>query len=147
METGGDGIKFPRVAQSRKYKEIQVKGSECEAGEDKAHLSGLNLGIGGDERIPRVAQASVDTSDEVNTLIAKTINKNQSVSDHYKRNANLSEALLECEKKIIVLNVEKIKNEYFKELTRCEEIDLQKFDLAEAIVLELIEKWLESEKD
>ena len=51
----------------------------------------------------------MDTSDEVNTLIAKTINKNQSVSDHYKRNANLSEALLECEKKIEVLKVEKKK--------------------------------------
>ena len=51
----------------------------------------------------------MDTSDEVNTLIAKTINKNQSVSDHYKRNANLSEALLECEKKIEVLKVEEKK--------------------------------------
>ena len=88
----------------------------------------------------------MDTSDEVNTLIAKTINKNQSVSDQYKRNANLSEALLECEKKIEVLKVEEEKNEYFKELTRCEEIDLQKFELAETIVLELVEKCLEIEK-
>ena len=36
---------------------------------------------------------------------------------------------------------------YFKEITKCEELDLEKFDLAESIVLELFEKCLESKKD
>ena len=38
-----------------------------------------------------------------------------------------------------------MKNEYFKEIIKKEEYDLDKFDLAEAIVVELIEKCLESE--
>ena len=39
--------KYPRVAQSSKAKEVQVQGSECEEGEDTAHLSGPSLEIGG----------------------------------------------------------------------------------------------------
>ena len=73
----------------------------CMPGGDGTHcVSGLSLGIGGEKRIPRVAKASDGKTDEVNTQIVKTINKNQSVSDHKKRSANLSGSLKECEKKI-----------------------------------------------
>ena len=40
--------------------------------------------------------------------------------------------------------MEKRRNEYFKKLIKREEIDLEKFDLAEAIVLEIIEKCFEN---
>ena len=107
-------------------------------------VSELILEIGGENEIPRVAQASDRKSDKTNAQIVKTINKNQSVSDHIKRSANLSESLKECEKKIEVLKMEKRRNEYFKKLIKCEEIDLEKFDLAEAIVLEITEKCFEN---
>ena len=42
--------------------------------------------------------------------------------------------------------MEKRRNEYFKKLIKREEIDLEKFDLAEAIVLEITEKCFEHEK-
>ena len=96
--------------------------------------------LGDDKEIPRVAQASSIKSDKINAKIVKAINKKQSVSDHEKRSANLSESLEECKKKIEILKKEKRKNEYLKDLFKCEEIDLENFDLAEALVMEIVEK-------
>ena len=102
--------------------------------------SELTLEIGGEKEIPRVAQASANESDITNTQIVKAINKNQSVSDNLKRSANLSESLKECKIKIEFLKEEKRKKEYLKMLFKCEELDLENFDLAEAFVMEIVHK-------
>ena len=120
-------------------------------GDGTNYVPELSLEIGGEKEIPRVAQASDIKSDKINAQIVKTINKNQSVSDHGKRSANLSESLEECKKKIEIIKKEKRKNKYLKDLFKCEEIDLEYFDFAEALVMEIIEKCFvlsfEKEKD
>ena len=104
--------------------------------------SGLSLEIGGEE-VPRVARASTMKRDENDAQIVKTINKKQSASDYLKRSMNLNESLEECKKKIENLKNEKRKNDYLKVLFKCEEIDLENFDLAEALVMEVIENCFE----
>ena len=117
--------------------------AECmPCGDEIRYKSELRLEIGGKE-IPRVAQASTIKNDKIDAQIVKPINKKQSASDHVKRSMNLIESLEECKKKIEILKNEKRKNEYLKVLFKCEEIKLENFDLAEALVMEVVKKCFE----